>query len=224
MAGYSTQLLLQYLSTATLLAPIGQNFYYSNTGAGLCGYLLARLAGTDYETLVTSRVCQPLGLGDTRITLTEDMAARMTHGHDASGQVVPNWEVTGLEGAGALRSTADDLLAYAAANLGLTPTPLFPAMKLAQLARKHVSAIPTLYIGLFWNVMNFGGKAYVLHAGRSGGYYAVVLLSPEDNAGMVLLCDTEGDFTNEAWKLLELVTGKRVTSQMDAAKKTARAQ
>jgi CubicO group peptidase (beta-lactamase class C family) len=210
MAGYSTELLLNYLSTATLVAPIGQVFNYSNAGAGLCGYLLARLAETDYETLVRAQVCEPLGLGDTRITLTEDMAARMTHGHDARGQVLPNWEVKGLEGAGALRSTADDLLTYAAANLGIVPTPHFPAMKLAQLPRKHVASIPTLFLGLFWNIMNFGGKEYVLHAGRSGGYFALLLLSPEDNAGIVLLSDTEGDFSAEGWKLLSLVTGKNL--------------
>ena len=101
------------------------------------------------------------------------------------------------------------MLTYAAANLGILPSPLLPAMKLAQLPRKHVSSIPTLYIGLFWNIMNFGGKEYVLHAGRSGGYFALVLLSPEDGAGVVFLSDTEGDFSDEGWKLLELVSGKR---------------
>ena len=82
-------------------------------------------------------------------------------------------------------------------------------MKLAQLPRKHVASIPTFYLGLFWNIMNFGGKQYVLHAGRSGGYFALVLLSPQDNAGVVLLSDTEGDFSNEGWRLLEVLTGKK---------------
>ncbi|EHJ49591.1 beta-lactamase [Solidesulfovibrio carbinoliphilus subsp. oakridgensis] len=208
LAGYSTGLLLDYLARARPIAPVGRDFFYSNVGAGLCGYLMARLAGTDYETLVKHKVCEPLAMADTTITLSAEQAGRMTHGHDAKGRIVPNWDVTGLEGAGALRSTADDLLTYAAANMGLLPTPLLPAMKLAQLPRKHVSSIPTLFLGFFWNIMNFGGKEYLLHAGRSGGYFALVLLSPEDNAGIVLLCDTEGDFTKEGWRLLELATGK----------------
>ncbi|OLN25637.1 serine hydrolase [Desulfovibrio sp. DV] len=212
MAGYSTGLLLRYVAKAGLIAPLGQNFYYSNVGAALAGYLLARTAGVDYETLVVDRICTPLGLRDTRVTLTEDQRSRMAHGHDAKGKVVPNWEVSGLEGAGALRSTADDLLAYAAANLGVNMTPLLPVARLAHLPRKHVSAIPTLYIGYFWNVMNFGGREYVLHAGRSGGYFALVLMSPADLSGVVLLCDTEGDFAKEGWKLLELLTGKSAGS------------
>ncbi len=209
MAGYSTAMLLDYLRTAKPIAPVGQDFYYSNTAAGVAGLILAGLWDTDYETLVKTRLCAPLSMHDTTIALTPDQAARMTRGHDADGNVTPNWDVTGLEGAGAFRSTAEDLLAYAAANLGILPTPLLPAMKLAQLPRKHVTSIPSLYIGLFWNVMNFGGKEYVLHAGRSGGYFALVLLSPEDGAAVVFLSDTEGDFSDEGWKLLELVTGKR---------------
>ncbi len=210
MAGYSTALLLDYLKTATLLSPVGRDFSYSNTAAGLTGYILARLWNSDYETLVKTRLCAPLHMTDTTIALSPEQAARMTRGHATDGQVVPNWEVTGLEGAGAFRSSAEDLLTFAAANMGLVPTPLLPAMKLAQLPRKHVPAIPTLYIGLFWNVMNFGGKEFVLHAGRSGGYFAIVLLSPEDQAAVVLLCDTEGDFSDQAWKLLSLVAGKRL--------------
>lgn len=212
MAGYSTGLLLRYLAEARLIAPIGQNFYYSNVGAALSGYLLARLAGKDYERLAVDSICSPLGMFDTRVTLSDDQASRMTHGHDAAGKVVPNWVVTGLEGAGALRSTADDLLTYAAANLGLTNTPLLPAARLAHLARKHVASIPALSIGYFWNIMNFGGKEFVLHAGRSGGYFALVLMSPADLSGVVLLCDTEGDFAREGWKLLELLTGKSAGS------------
>lgn len=209
LAGYSTALLLDYLKTAKPMAPVGQNFYYSNTGAGLTGYLLSRLWDADYESLVKKRLCAPLFMADTTIHLSADQAARMTHGHDDKGNVLPNWDVTGLEGAGAFRSTANDLLAYAAAEAGITPTPLLPSMKLAQLARKHVASIPTLSIGLFWNLMNFNGKEYVLHAGRSGGYFALVLMSPEDQAAVVLLSDTEGDFSDDGWRLLELVTGKR---------------
>lgn len=209
LAGYSTAMLLDYLKTAKPMSPVGRTFYYSNTAAGLTGYILARLWDTDYETLVKTRLCAPLFMRDTTITLTPDQQARMTHGHDAQGNVVPNWDVTGLEGAGAFRSTADDLLSYAAANLGIRPTPLLPVMKLAQLPRKHVASIPTLSIGLFWNTMNFGGKAFVMHAGRSGGYFALVLMSPEDGTGVVLLSDTEGDFSDDGWKLLELVAGKR---------------
>lgn len=212
MAGYSTERLLRYLATADLSSAPGREFLYSNTGAALCGFLVARLAHTDYATLVRQRICEPLGLHDTRIALSPDMAARMTHGHDEEGRVVPNWSPTGLEGAGALRSTAEDLLTYAAANLGLIPTPLLTSMKLAQMVRCRMGTLPSYFIGLFWNVANYGGRDYVLHAGRSGGYFALLLLSPEDGCGVVLLSDTQGDFTTQGWRLLELLVGREIGS------------
>lgn len=211
MAGYSTGLLLQYLGRVNMISPVGQHYLYSNTGAGICGYMLARLAKTDYETLVRRDICTPLGMQDTRVTLSADMAGRMTHGHNDKGQVVPNWAVSGLEGAGALRSTADDLLTFAAANLGLTTTPLLGPMKLSHMARKHIAATPRYYVGLFWDVANYGGKEYVFHAGRSGGYFALLIMSPADLSGVVLLCDAEGDFSAEGWRLLELLLGKDIS-------------
>jgi CubicO group peptidase (beta-lactamase class C family) len=39
----------------------GSPYAYSNFGYGLLGYLLGRAAGSDYETLVATRVCGPLG-------------------------------------------------------------------------------------------------------------------------------------------------------------------
>ena len=135
----------------------------------------------------------------------------MTHGHNAQGRVVPNWVVAGLEGAGALRSTADDLLTFAAANLGLTPTPLLAPMRLSHMARSHLAATPRYFVGLFWDVANFAGREYVFHAGRSGGYFTLLLLSPGDLSGIVLLCDTEGDFTADGWRLLGLLLGRDIT-------------
>ena len=43
----------------------GSPYVYSNFGYGLLGYLLGQAAGTGYQTLVTTRICGPLGLPDT---------------------------------------------------------------------------------------------------------------------------------------------------------------
>ena len=40
----------------------GERWVYSNYGAGLLGYALARRAGVSYDELVRSRICAPLGL------------------------------------------------------------------------------------------------------------------------------------------------------------------
>jgi len=68
-ADYSVDQLYQFLSSYQLTRDIGSQYQYSNLGGGLLGHVLARRAGTDYETLVRSRICDPLGMKDTRITL-----------------------------------------------------------------------------------------------------------------------------------------------------------
>ena len=57
---YTVDQLYAFLSTATLTRDIGSQYEYSNLGGGLLGHVLARLAGTDYESLVRSRITGPL--------------------------------------------------------------------------------------------------------------------------------------------------------------------
>ena len=56
-----------YAATARLGGgpPPGTRMRYSNYGVGLLGQLLANAAGTDYGTLITQRICRPLGLAET---------------------------------------------------------------------------------------------------------------------------------------------------------------
>src|SRR5579864_7247434 len=81
-AGYSVNDLYEFLSGYTLPRDPGSEFEYSNLGAGLLGHLLACHAGTDYESLIRSRITRPLGMPDTGITLSSSMQQRMATGHN----------------------------------------------------------------------------------------------------------------------------------------------
>ena len=56
------------------------------------------------------------------------MKARLAVGHSATLEPTGNWDLPTLAGAGALRSTTNDLLTFLAANIGYVKTPLAPAM------------------------------------------------------------------------------------------------
>src|SRR5580700_3787583 len=64
-AGYSVDDLYQFLSSYTLRRDPGSEVEYSNLGAGLLGHLLAYRAGTDYESLIGTRITRPLSMPDT---------------------------------------------------------------------------------------------------------------------------------------------------------------
>ena len=59
----------------------GSPYAYSNFGYGLLGYLLGRAAESTYETLVTTRVCGPLGLADTTFGVPGPSRDRKAQGH-----------------------------------------------------------------------------------------------------------------------------------------------
>ena len=51
-------------------------------------------------------------------------------GH-SEGVEVENWDLNSLAGAGAIRSTAVDMLKYVSANMGKVKTNLYPAIQLS---------------------------------------------------------------------------------------------
>lgn len=105
-ADYSVQQLYDFLSGYQLTRDIGSEYEYSNLGDGLLGHVLSLRAGMSYEALVRSRICDSLGMANTRVTLTPEMKARFAVGHNQALTAVENWNVPTLAGA-ARRSPID---------------------------------------------------------------------------------------------------------------------
>ncbi|HXW62346.1 MAG TPA: serine hydrolase [Candidatus Acidoferrales bacterium] len=183
---YSVEQLYEFLSGYELARDVGSRYEYSNLGGGLLGYALARRAGTDYEALVQTRICDPLHMNSTRITLTSEMKARLAVGHNSALESVESWDLPTLAGAGALRSTASDLLIFLAANLGYTQSPLAPAMA-AMLKVRRPTGQPGLDIALGWHIYTVNGKEIVWHNGGTGGYRSFMGFDPKTRIGVVAL-------------------------------------
>jgi len=155
-ADYTVAQLYQFLSTYTLTRDIGAKYEYSNLGGGLLGHVLARRAGTTYEDLLISRISKPLGMNSTVVTVPAAMKSRFAAGHDAQLHKVPYWNLPTLTGAGAIRSTANDLLTFLAVNLGYQPSPLAPSMA-AMLVGRRPTGMPGLEIALGWHILTRDG-------------------------------------------------------------------
>jgi CubicO group peptidase (beta-lactamase class C family) len=185
-AEYSVEKLYKYLSTYRLRRDIGAKYEYSNLGAGLLGHVLAQRAGMDYEALGLSRICEPLGMDSTRMTLTPGMKVRFATGHNRWMRPVKSWDHLALAGAGALRSTASDLLAFLAANLGYADSPLAPAMA-AMLNVRRPKGQPEKEIALGWHAHLVNGKEIVWHNDGTGGYSSFTGFDPKTRIGVVVL-------------------------------------
>ncbi|HNX48800.1 MAG TPA: serine hydrolase [Thermoanaerobaculaceae bacterium] len=185
-ADYSVEQLYQFLSSYELTRDIGSQYEYSNLGAGLLGHALARRAGVDYDALVRSRISGPLGMTSTGIALSPEQKARLAAGHNEAMETTPSWDLPTLAGAGGLRSSANDLLLFLAANLGYSKSPLDSALSTMLKVRRPTGA-PDLEIALGWHVFTRNGTEVVWHNGGTGGYRSFIGFDPKSRTGVVVL-------------------------------------
>lgn len=199
-ADYTAPLLYEALASIKLDRKPGERFEYSNLGVGLLGHALALKAGKTYEQLIVERICKPLGMNDTRITLDEKTRARLADGHNFLGLSMPPWDLNVLEGAGGIRSTADDMLVYLAANIGSIDTPLQSAMKMTHERRASTDAFGD--IGMNWIIGTRTGARW--HNGETGGYHSFVGFIEDKKIGVVVLSNsTSGRIDTIGTALLE---------------------
>ena len=164
---YTVEQLYEFLPRAQV-AP-GRQHAYSNLGVGLLGHILALAAGSDYESLVRGRILEPLGMTDTSILLSEDQRRRLAQPHDG-GRQVSNWDIPTLSGAGALRSTAADMLKFLQANAAPDSSPLREAIERSHQIETRGNPFRQnlgcwLGIALFYLLVDIGAR---LHVGRYG--------------------------------------------------------
>ena len=190
-ADYSVQLLYDFLSGYELTRDPGEKFEYSNLGVGLLGHALSLRVGKPYEAMERERVWNPLGMTHTAITMTPYMKLHLALGHDDAGKVVPNWDLTSLAGAGAIRSTTLDMLKFLAANLHPERGALEQAMDLAHQSRAPV-APPNMTIGLNWLIQRTPGGTVIWHNGGTGGYRTFAGIDPSRKIGVVIMTNSSG--------------------------------
>ena len=169
-SSYTLDQMYDFLSGYRLTRAPGSSYQYSGFGMGLLGNLLVRRAGKeDYEALLEDRITGPLGMDSTHIGLTPEMRSRLAPPHADYSVPASSLDAPTFAGAGAgLRSTANDMLKFLAANIGLAETELQPALQLAS----------TQF-----------GKGIHSHNGRNPGYYAYLAWDPQRQTGVVVLAN-----------------------------------
>jgi D-alanyl-D-alanine-carboxypeptidase/D-alanyl-D-alanine-endopeptidase len=188
-ADYSVDQLYTFLSSLTLTRAPGEKYEYSNLGVGLLGHILSRRAGKTYEELVTERILKPLKMTRTSITLSAAQKANFAPGYDPALAPSKNWDLPTLAGAGALRSTVNDMLKFLSANMGLTDTPLRKAMAMTHAVQKPTGT-PDLDIGMGWHIFNKYNVPVIWHNGGTGGYRSWAGFAESKKSAVVVLCNT----------------------------------
>jgi D-alanyl-D-alanine-carboxypeptidase/D-alanyl-D-alanine-endopeptidase len=218
-ADYDAPKLYDFLSRYKLTRDPGEKYEYSNLAVGLLGHALALKAGMPYEELLRRRIFEPLGMTSTSITLSDDQKKRLAPGYDVSLQPVKNWDLGVLAGAGAIRSTVNDMLKFVAANLELTDSPLRAAMRRMRSIKKDTGT-PDLQIAMAWHILTSFDEQIYWHNGGTGGYRTFMGFNPATRQGVVILCNTFTDNDDLGRHILESrypVAAVRKELQVDPA-------
>jgi serine-type D-Ala-D-Ala carboxypeptidase/endopeptidase len=205
-ADYTPKLLYEYLSARTLRLAPNTGFLYSNLGMGLLGHALSLRYGKPYEQMIVDLVAGPLGLNDTRVTLSADQQKRFAPGHDGDGNPVRSWDHDVDSGAGALRSSAADLLRFLQAQVD-PPDKLKGAIELTHVERHKVGAAGS--VAMAW-IVKPDGKTY-WHNGGTAGHTTYVSFNTERRTALVVLVDNSGTFMDQVGDRVEhILAGETV--------------
>lgn len=207
-ADYSENDLYAFLNQHRLVREPGTQDEYSNLGQGLLGHLLCLKEKSTFEDLLRNRITEPLKMTSTRITIGKDLQSRFAPGHRGDGEPTSNWDLPVLTGAGGVRSTVNDLLLFARANLEPPKDKLGEAIEMAWTIHQRPLKEGDQSVGLGWHVMSDGTR---WHNGRTGGYYAMILVDRKNQSSVVLLTNTAGrDVEQLAMDIFKMISGKKV--------------
>jgi CubicO group peptidase (beta-lactamase class C family) len=194
---YTNEQMYDFLSHYQLTRDPGEKYEYSNLGAALLGHILALRAGTDYGTLLHTRITGPLHMTRTGVDMTPEMSADFTPGHNYGLKKAQPWHVPTLAGGGDIRSSVNDLLIFLAANMGIMHSPLRPAMK--EMLSVHRSAAPGVQVALGWHIEK-GRDDVISHGGVTNGYTGYMGYDPHRKIGVVILSNSSNSIDDIFWR------------------------
>jgi CubicO group peptidase (beta-lactamase class C family) len=202
MAAQSNETLFAFLDKHPMRSTAGAHHTYSSYGVALLGELLARRAGADFESAVRTRIFEPLGMVRSGFALTPELRAAHATGHTSRGNPRRFVEASGMLGSGALRSTANDLVRFVQAHLGLRATTLGDALRATQQTRADRQR-PDLPMGLGWFYADYPGTRVVWHGGSAPGFRAYVGMDLQRKRGVIVLANSDNDVANLGMHLVE---------------------
>jgi len=186
---------------------------YSNMGFAVVGELLSRRYGKPWETLVRENITGPLGMRDTQQHLGEKAPRLAAAYHGAES--TPPWDFQAFAGAGALRSSAADMITFSRAILAGKSGPLGAAVpRMLQ----PLGAIDGSEIGYGIMMRGAEGTRVYMHSGGTGGFRTDWVVMPDAQQAIIVMASnseapverTSGDILAQRFKITdgELAAGK----------------
>lgn len=194
----------RFFTTYKIKREIGKKFVYSNIGLGLLANTLSDILGMTYEEAIKTEILKPLEMHDTFITVNESHLDRYVQAYDKKGNLVPPIELPAINGAGAIKSTMNDMLTYVEHQIGVKDSPLREAIALTH-EKQSVQATKHLEMGLYWMIENkkWAETPVIHHGGTTVGFHTYCGFMKEHKLGVVIYSTIQIPFM----RLLKMIIG-----------------
>jgi serine-type D-Ala-D-Ala carboxypeptidase/endopeptidase len=202
LSAFTTDSLFVWLSAHRLRAPPGTGYAYSNLGYGLLGHTLALAAGRPLGDLLRQRILDPLGMEATHIPPPGVVEEAMVRGH-RRGEPGPYWFAPdALQGAGAMVSNMEEMLAFLQTAISPPATDTERAIQDA-LEVRVTDGTHGAGWGLSWRTGVFASGARLTgQGGATDSFRSRIVLDRDRGIGVVIL--TNDFFFNEPLEVVLL--------------------
>jgi len=201
---YTKRLLFAYLKTCKLDSQPGEKYDYSNMAVGLLGIILEHITNKTYEQMVTEIITQPLQMSSTVQHITPLLKPRFVSVYNEDGKLTEAWDFSALAPCGSLKSTVNNLLVYAKANMAGGSTKLAKAMELTH----HVTFDKDVKVCLAWHISEVDGVEYYFHNGGTYGSSSFLAFNKEKNIAIVILSNCGESVDNIGVNILKRIQKK----------------
>ena len=179
---YDSKKLTEYLTEKIKLnTPPGETYEYSNLGAGILGFELAKMFNSSYEKLLQEKIFKKYGMSSST-SQQEKVNTTIVKGLNPNGEITSNWDFDALAGGGAILSTVEDLSKFALAQFNKDNKELALAQQPTFTINEYMD------IGLGWHILKTkSGEKLIWHNGGTGGYSSSMTLDVKNNNGIIIL-------------------------------------
>lgn len=182
---------------------------YSNYGAGLLGFALTQKYKKPFETLLQERLFTPLGMKSSSLRVVETDKNRFIDGFDMAGKPSLHWDFQDtIAGAGAVRSTASDMLQYLEAAMGRMKK-LQPSFELVTAQQYEMDNRNKIAMG--WLITEVNKKRVWWHNGGTGGFSSFCSFCKQPGVGVIVLSNrfnVTGEVDKIGMKVMDALLGE----------------
>ncbi len=205
---YSPDEILRRLRYLKPVSSFRTRYGYQNLMFIAAGKVVEKVSGTSWCDFVTTRILKPLDMNRTTCSI-KNLPDNAAWPHNESGgklRALPRGNVDGSYSAAALNSSVADLSKWVRTQLGkgkFEGKQIFSEQQSWQMHQQWLAqqvgpaATPGIQprhfsgVGMGWFVYDYYGRKIINHSGGLDGMLSYTVLIPEENAGFVVLTNSE---------------------------------